>query len=65
MRLPTSTMLAHSCKGEDKWPSQCQPRLSYSWDPMCGETHPPLRVPPFLLTKNLSPKDIVRSEVEV
>ena len=28
-----------------------------------GCTHPPLPVPPFLLTQNLSPKDIARSDI--
>ena len=27
------------------------------------ETHPPLPVPPFLLARNLSPKDIARSDI--
>ena len=28
-----------------------------------GCTHPPPSVPPFLLTQNLSPKDIARSDI--
>ena len=28
-----------------------------------GRTHPPSPVPPFLLTQNLSPKDIARSDI--
>ena len=52
---------AHSCKEREKCPTRLQPRGQQAQTQPCcqhhfGCTYPPLPVPPFLLTQNLSPK---------
>ena len=58
------------CVTEEKWPSQCQPRIFTASQPkaatMCtaphAETCPPPPTSPFLLAQNLSSKRIVPTD---
>ena len=56
----------HLCLEQEKWPTRLQPMPAFhsqaqTWPAVAPFvfTHPPPPVPPFLLTQNLSPKDIL------